>query len=95
MVMRTMLGCDAGDEKIRARRGSWLARTSAAPSVRMRSVRRVHTERQNAELAGGLRTGQHYSMLAGPHPRSLSRGDYAPRSGRRRCRFGTRARLAC
>ncbi len=24
-------------------------------------------------------------MLAGPHPRSLSRGDFAPRSGRRRC----------
>ena len=24
------------------------------------------------------------SMLAGPHPRSRSRGDYAPRSGRRR-----------
>ena len=23
-------------------------------------------------------------MLAGPHPRSLSRGDFAPRSGRRR-----------
>ena len=26
-----------------------------------------------------------FSMLAGPHPRSLSRGDSAPRSGRRRC----------
>jgi DNA-binding winged helix-turn-helix (wHTH) protein/TolB-like protein len=25
-----------------------------------------------------------FSMLAGPHPRSLSRGDFAPRSGRRR-----------
>jgi hypothetical protein len=26
-----------------------------------------------------------YSMLAGPHPHSLSRGDFASRSGRRRC----------
>jgi DNA-binding winged helix-turn-helix (wHTH) protein len=25
-----------------------------------------------------------FSMLAGPHPRSLSRGEFAPRSGRRR-----------
>ena len=30
------------------------------------------------------RSCQHNSMLAGPHPRSLSRGDCAPRSGRRR-----------
>jgi NADH-quinone oxidoreductase subunit M len=29
-------------------------------------------------------TGQHLSALAGLHPRSLSRGDYAPRSGRGR-----------
>ena len=29
-------------------------------------------------------SGLHCSMLAGPHPRSLSRGDFAPRSGRRR-----------
>ncbi len=27
----------------------------------------------------------HFLMLAGPHPRSLSLGGYAPRSGRRRC----------
>ena len=27
----------------------------------------------------------HLSLLAGPHPRSLSRGDFAPRSGRWRC----------
>ena len=27
-----------------------------------------------------------YSVLVGPHPHSLSRGDFAPRSGRRRCR---------
>ena len=27
----------------------------------------------------------HFLMLAGPHPRSLSRGGCAPRSGRRRC----------
>ena len=31
-----------------------------------------------------LHNGGHSSMLAGPHPRSLSRGDFAPRSGRRR-----------
>ncbi len=31
-----------------------------------------------------------YSMLAGPHPRSLSRGDFAPRSGRGRCRYNAR-----
>ena len=30
-------------------------------------------------------------MLAGPHPRSLSRGDFAPRSGRRRCCYCTAA----
>ncbi len=30
--------------------------------------------------------GPHYSALAGPHPRSLSRGDSAPRSGRGRPR---------
>jgi error-prone DNA polymerase len=28
--------------------------------------------------------GPHYSALVGPHPHSLSRGDFAPRSGRRR-----------
>jgi hypothetical protein len=33
--------------------------------------------------------GLHFSMLAGPHPRSLSRGDFAPRSGGRRYRQGT------
>ena len=33
----------------------------------------------------GVLVDIHYLMLAGPHPRSLSRGDYAPRSGRRRC----------
>ena len=33
----------------------------------------------------GVESCQHFSMLAGPHPRSLSRGDFAPRSGRRRC----------
>ena len=26
-----------------------------------------------------------FSLLAGPHPRSLSLGGFAPRSGRRRC----------
>jgi len=33
-----------------------------------------------------------FSMLAGPHPRSLSRGDFAPRSGRRRFSTGRRPR---
>ena len=37
---------------------------------------------RSAELSAA--DGQHLSMLAGPHPRSLSRGDSAPRSGRRR-----------
>ena len=29
---------------------------------------------------------QHYSMRLGPHPQTLSRGPFGPRSGRRRCR---------
>jgi murein L,D-transpeptidase YcbB/YkuD len=29
--------------------------------------------------------GLHFSVLAGPHPRSLALGDFAPRAGRRRC----------
>jgi phosphate starvation-inducible PhoH-like protein len=33
---------------------------------------------------GSDRLCQQFSALAGPHPRSLSRGDFAPRSGRRR-----------
>jgi len=32
----------------------------------------------------------HFSLLAGPHPRSLSLGGFAPRSGRRRCWFHNR-----
>ena len=47
----------------------------------------------------GLLTGSechclHFSLLAGPHPRSRSRGDSAPRSGRRRfsgCRPAARS----
>ena len=45
--------------------------------------------------SAGLQTVPHFSMLAGPHPRSLSRGDFAPRSGRRRSiHFRARSRLA-
>jgi NADH-quinone oxidoreductase subunit M len=36
----------------------------------------------DAEVASGNR--QHYSVLAGPHPRSRALGDFAPRVGRRR-----------
>ena len=39
-----------------------------------------------------LRLCLHFSMRAGPHPRSLSRGDFAPRSGRRRSRRRRRRR---
>jgi uncharacterized protein YprB with RNaseH-like and TPR domain len=35
-------------------------------------------------LASSQLLDPHCSVLAGPHPRSLSRGDFAPRSGRRR-----------
>jgi uncharacterized protein len=35
-------------------------------------------------LASSPVMGSHLSALAGPHPRSLSLGDFAPRSGRRR-----------
>ena len=33
----------------------------------------------------GVLVDVHFFMLAGPHPRSLSLGGFAPRSGRRRC----------
>jgi error-prone DNA polymerase len=41
-------------------------------------------EGRSMDSAGDSENRQHFSALAGPHPRSLSLGDSAPRSGRRR-----------
>ena len=44
----------------------------------------AHEWDEHSRSAGiSLADGQHYSALVGPHPHSLSRGDSAPRSGRR------------
>ena len=42
----------------------------------------MQTERQWKIRSSACRC-LHYSLRAGPHPRALSRGDCAPRSGRR------------
>jgi hypothetical protein len=64
--------------------GPRLQRASAQP----RFARAGGSRRQPAGSRFRLCLCQHFLVLAGPHPRSLSRGDYAPRSGRRRCRIG-------